>query len=224
MTIIFEERLSDSPSIETVTRGYTARDGSCIRPAETNWHMVLRKFEGKVNLLVVGPWRSAGEISYGGGAELLWIRLKLGTFLPTMPPATLLDTETPLPTLSRQSFWLAGSSWQFPDFENADTFVDRMARSGILVGDPVVSATLQDQPEAVPERTVRHHFRCATGLTQKFIQQMQRAQQAQALLRQGTSVLDTVYEAGYFDQAHLTRSLKHFLGYTPAQIARLSKA
>jgi methylphosphotriester-DNA--protein-cysteine methyltransferase len=52
---------------------------------------------------------------------------------------------------------------------------------------------------------------------------MQRAQHAQALLQQGVSILDTVDEAGYFDQPHLTRSLKQFIGYTPAQIIRLSQ-
>jgi AraC-like DNA-binding protein len=32
------------------------------------------------------------------------------------------------------------------------------------------------------------------------------------------SILDTVYQAGYFDQAHLTRSLRRFIGQTPAQL------
>jgi Transcriptional regulator containing an amidase domain and an AraC-type DNA-binding HTH domain len=32
------------------------------------------------------------------------------------------------------------------------------------------------------------------------------------------SILDVVYEAGYYDQPHLTRSLKYFIGQTPAQI------
>ncbi len=32
------------------------------------------------------------------------------------------------------------------------------------------------------------------------------------------SILDTVERAGYFDQPHLTRSLKRFIGQTPAQI------
>jgi methylphosphotriester-DNA--protein-cysteine methyltransferase len=39
-------------------------------------------------------------------------------------------------------------------------------------------------------------------------------------LKQGVSILDTVHEAGYFDQAHLTRSLKYLIGQTPAKIAR----
>jgi len=44
------------------------------------------------------------------------------------------------------------------------------------------------------------------------------------LLHQGTSILDAVYKAGYFDQPHMTRALKRFTGQTPAQIARLSKS
>jgi AraC-like DNA-binding protein len=39
-------------------------------------------------------------------------------------------------------------------------------------------------------------------------------------LKQGISILSAVYEAGYYDQAHLTRSLKRFIGQTPAQIIR----
>jgi AraC-like DNA-binding protein len=35
---------------------------------------------------------------------------------------------------------------------------------------------------------------------------------------------DVVYEAGYFDQPHLTRALKHFIGQTPAQIMDRSRS
>jgi len=34
------------------------------------------------------------------------------------------------------------------------------------------------------------------------------------------SILDVVHEAGYFDQPHLTRSLKYRVGETPAEIIR----
>jgi len=47
---------------------------------------------------------------------------------------------------------------------------------------------------------------------------MNRAHKAVELLQQGVSILDTVYEAGYYDQPHLTRSLKQFIGKTPSQI------
>src|SRR5438270_126041 len=43
------------------------------------------------------------------------------------------------------------------------------------------------------------------------------------LLKQGVSILDTVEQAGYFDQPHLTRSLKYLIGQTPAQILEKSR-
>jgi len=39
-------------------------------------------------------------------------------------------------------------------------------------------------------------------------------------LKEGVAILDAVHQAGYFDQAHLTRSLRRFTGQTPAQIIR----
>jgi hypothetical protein len=224
MSILSEERQASSPYVETITRGRTASDGSALRPAESHWHMVLRRLEGNVDLLVVGPWTSAGVISYTEGAELLWIKFKLGTFLPHLPTGNLLDRETVLPGAARKSFWLNGSTWQFPDYDNADTFVDRLAREGVLAYDPVVNAVLQDHPQDISARTVRHRFKRSAGLSATYIRQMQRAQQAQSLLQQGVSILDTVEEAGYFDQPHLTRSLKQFLGCTPAQILHLRKS
>jgi methylphosphotriester-DNA--protein-cysteine methyltransferase len=90
-------------------------------------------------------------------------------------------------------------------------------RDGALAFDPVVSAALRDQPPEMSARTMRHRFLHVTGHSQAHIRQYERAQQAAALLAQGASILDTIHEAGYYDQPHLTRSLKQFAGYTPAQ-------
>ena len=65
-------------------------------------------------------------------------------------------------------------------------------------------------------------FLRVTGLTQGHIYQVERANRAAAMLRQGTPIPDTAYLAGYFDQPHLTRSLKQWIGYTPAQVIRMS--
>jgi methylphosphotriester-DNA--protein-cysteine methyltransferase len=96
-------------------------------------------------------------------------------------------------------------------------------REEILTFDPLVEAVLQGEPTDLSPRTVRHRFLRATGLTQSHILQFERAQQAAHLLQQGRSILETVFEAGYFDQPHLTRGLKQFIGYTPAQIVRMSQ-
>ena len=223
MSIIYEERASDSPYVETITHGRTASDGSTIRPAECRWHMVIVRQDGNARLLVVGPWTTAGVASWTEGAEILWLRFSLGTYMPHLPTKNVLDTETILPEAASRSFWLKGSAWQFPDHENVETFVERLVRNDVLVRDPVVNAVLQDRPQGLSRRTVRHRFLRVTGLTQGRIRQVERAQRAAALLQQGASIPDVVYELGYFDQPHLTRSLKQWVGHTPAQIVRLSK-
>ena len=128
-----------------------------------------------------------------------------------------------LPEASRTTFWLCGSAWQYPDYDNADTFVDWLVRAGLLVRDPIVEAVFQGHPHDLSLRSVQYRFVHATGLTQRTIQQIERARQAAALLEQGWSIPWVVYEAGYFDQPHLTRALKRFLGQTPAQIAHGSQ-
>ena len=223
MTIHYEARLSDSPYIESVTRGWTEGDGSVIRPAESHWHLVLVRYQGKMQLIVAGALTTSGVVLYTDGAEVLWIQLKLGTFLPALPARTLLDKETPLPGAACQTFRLNGSTWQFPTYDNVETFINRLAHAGALTSDPIVSAALQDGPQdMIASRTLRHHFLGATGMSQNHIYQIERAQQAAALLAQGASILDTMYQVGYFDQPHLTRALKQWVGHTPAEIIRMS--
>ena len=70
---------------------------------------------------------------------------------------------------------------------------------------------------------MRRRFLRATGITPGTIHQIERARFALDLLERGASILDTTFEAGYYDQPHLTRALKHFLGKTPAQIAAMEQ-
>jgi len=222
MGFVVKQRASDSPLVETIMQGRTASAGFTMRPAENCWHMVLVRHLGDARLLVVGPLTTASALSYIEGVELLWIKFKLGAFMPHWPVRDFVDTETPLPGAASQSFWLNGSAWRFPNYENADTFVDRLVREEVLASDPVVNSVLQHQRPELSSRTVRHRFLRATGLSQNQIQQVERAQRAELLLRQGLSILDTVDETGYSDQPHLTRSLKQWIGYTPAQLLQLS--
>ncbi|MGH7511433.1 MAG: helix-turn-helix domain-containing protein [Gemmatimonadales bacterium] len=69
-------------------------------------------------------------------------------------------------------------------------------------------------------RTVQRHFLLATGMTHRTWRQIQRARHAAVLLRSGASIAEAVHQAGYYDQAHLTRSLTRRIGTTPARIQR----
>lgn len=224
MDFIFDERPSDSPFIESIWRTQSERAGSFISTASTQGSIVLVRYEGETTITIRGPETKASLASYPAGVEFIGINFKLGTYMPTFPAKLVMDRQDmTIPEASRGSFWLQGAAWEFPDFENADTFIDRLAREEMLTSDPIVEAILRGHVHDLSLRSVQRRFLHATGLTPKAVQQIERARHATALLGRGYSILDTAYELGYFDQSHLTNSLKRFMGQTPAQILQPRK-
>ena len=224
MDFVCEERPTDSPFVDTIWRSQSDYEGSFISMAESQVSLVVTKYKGRAFITVRGPSTKAASVHSPAGAEFLGIQFKPGVFIPDLPVSMVMERhDLSLPEASGASFWLKGSAWQYPDFENADTFVERLVRRELLVVDPVVDAVLYGQPVEASIRTVRRRFLRSTGLTYGSLFQIERARSATALLKGGASILDTVYEAGYFDQPHLTRSLKQFIGLTPAQITDQSR-
>ena len=159
------------------------------------------------------------DVTFTGG-EYFGIIFKHGTVLPYLPADAIVDGSVDLPNASGKSFWLNGLTWQFPAYENADTFVDWLVRDDLLVCDSIVQSTLRGEPQELSPRSIQRRFLRATGLTYGALRQIERARQATLLLQESVSILDTVDMLGYADQAHLTRTLKYFIGKTPAQIIR----
>src|SRR5215216_6038560 len=219
MLLHFDDRPSDSPFVERIWRSKSERAGTFSSIAMSHWEMVITRYNGNTMLTLRGPESRATPLHVASvGAEWFGIRFKLGTVMSHLPASALVDGDLNLPDASSKSFWLYGSAWQFPTYDNTDTFVERLVREGLLTHNPIVETALQGQRRDVSIRTVRRHFLRTTGLTQSTIHQIERARYATVLLQQGTSILDTVYEAGYSDQPHLTKSLKYFIGKTPSQI------
>jgi AraC-like DNA-binding protein len=222
MKFVFEERASDSTYVEKIWRTHSDRAGSFTSLAVSHWEMVITTCSGKTTMTVRGPETKATLAECPADAEFFGIQFKLGTFMPHLPISSLVDGAVTLPAATKRSFWLHGAAWQFPDYENVDTFVDRLARQGLLAHDPVVNAIVAGQEPALSLRAMQYRFVRATGLTQRAVRQIERARHAADLIERGASIHDTLYDAGYFDQAHMTRSLKRLVGQTPAQIARSS--
>src|SRR5215204_3146205 len=219
--IVFEDRLSDSPFIERVWRSRSERSGTFRSVAASTFEMVVSRHGGRTFFTLRGPETRATLAELPADGEWLAIRFKVGTFVPKLTPDNLTDRrDVTLPEATRHSFWLNGSAWHYPDFENAETFVSRLVRKGILVRDRVVDAVLAGGAEALPPRTLQRHFLRATGLTFGAVRQIERARHATILLREDMPILDVVQQAGYYDQAHLTRSLRHRIGQTPTAIIR----
>ena len=219
MSIYATSRASDSALVDAITHGRTLAAGQPTRPAEIAWHLVIVRHQGNVQVIAVGPWSSAGTAFYGADVEVLWIRLKVGVYMSHLTPHALRDAETQLPIATGHRFYLHSHVWETPTFENADTFINRLQQADILRMDDVVVAAMNGHPPDLSARTLRYRFLRSTGLSHNHIVQVQRAQQAAELLRNGVSILDTVEMTGFYDQPHLTRSLKRYIGYTPAQLA-----
>ena len=221
MFLIFDDRASDSPMVERIWRCHSERAGTFLSVAASHWEMVVTRLHGKTTLTVRGPETHAATLDCPGDGEWLGIRFKLGTFMPQLPARNLLDRrDVTLPEATSHTFWLNGSVWEYPDFENAETFVNRLVHDGLIAVDLPVEVALRDQPQELSIRSAQRHFLQATGMTHGTIRQIERARHATNLLKQGISILDTVHQTGYFDQAHLTRSLKYLIGQTPRQIIR----
>lgn len=226
MKFLVEERPLDSPFVEQVWRTRSEQAGIFLSQASIHGEIVVTRYQGKTVLTVRGPETKVTPMNFSWtGAEFFGIKFKLGAFLPHFPPRQVRELgDIKLPEATSTSFWLCGSAWPYPDYDNAETFVDWLVRAGLLVRDPVVEAVLQGRPHEMSLRSVQYRFLQATGLTQRTIKQIERARLAATLLEQGQSISDVVYQAGYFDQSHLTRALKRFMGQTPAHLTHGSQS
>jgi hypothetical protein len=219
--ITFADRPSDSPFIERVWRSQSDRPGVFHSMASCHCVMVVTRLEGKMFLTARGPETKATMADLPAQGEWFGVLFKLGTFMPLMRSSDLRDrNDVTLPNATRRSFWLNGSALEFPSFENMETFVNRLARRGLILTDRIVEGALRGELQNVTTRTEQRRVLQVTGLTRGAIHQIERARRATFLLKQGRPILDVVHEAGYFDQAHLTRSLQRFVGQSPARIAR----
>ncbi len=219
MGFTYEQRGCDSPFVRTVWYAENQSDGVYVASADGSWDIIISRCGGRKEIRVGGPTSRANKVEYQAGTRVLGIRFRVGTFISGLRATTLPDTSLVLPAASDRAFWLRGAAWEFPDYENVEEFVARLARRNLLASDEVVDAALRGKRVGLSARSVQRHFLRTTGLTQSYIRQIERALRATDLLRRGVPIPSVVYETGYADQSHLTRSLKHLIGFTPAQVA-----
>lgn len=214
----FEERLSDSPFVERIWRTTSDRSDTFTSMALSHWQICVWTSEGKTNLTLRGPETKATTALVPANTEFFGIVFKLGTFMPDLPASQLVDRDFTLPEAAGHYIRLDSSAWELPNYENADVFLRRLALQGLLIRDTTVDAALDGHViKEMSMRSVQRRFLQTVGITHTTIHQINRARHAMLLLQQGTPILDVVDQAGYFDQPHLTRSFKRYIGITPAQ-------
>jgi hypothetical protein len=211
---------SDSEFVEKAWSTHSEPEAAFMSIAASRWHIVVTTQRDVTQLTLRGPETRATVTPIPAGVEFFGIVFSLGTFMPAVPLAGLVDRAVTLPAATPSSVWLESSRWEIPTPCNADVFVDRLVRQGLIVRDPVVAESFQDDVEGVSTRTLQRRVARATGLTPSMIRQIARAEKAVEALGKGLSPPEAAHQLGYADQPHLIRSLKRFIGQTPTQINR----
>jgi len=224
MLFVFDDRLSDSPCVERIWTARSERAGEFLSVAASHSELVVSRYRDRTFLTVRGPETRMTTLDSPADGEWLGIRFKPGTFLPEFLPGTLRDhNDVTLPEASTRSFWLGGTVWEYPTFDNADTFVARLLKKRVIARDRTAEAVVRGELGRLSLRSAQRHFLRATGISYASFRKIERARYATNLLREGKSIADVVHLAGYADQPHLTRSLKSLIGQTPAKIAEMSR-
>jgi len=219
-----EERGADSEWVARVTRVRFDAGWEGVTTPDGCWDLVVRKVGGTVRVLQTGIITRPVALAYGAGDEYLSISFRPGVFMPRLPGEEMVDRGVERPTPSARAFWVDDEKLEIPTFENAEGLVERLVKRGLLVRDELVEGVVEGRPRAATPRSMQRHFVRAMGITAKRLAQIERACQAVELLGQGRRVVDVAQELGYADQAHLTRSLKAFMGCTPGELGRRAKA
>ena len=219
-----EARSSRSPLIQETWQARSEPEESFISVAATHWEMVVTRQRGAAWLTVRGPETRATIVPIPQDAEFFGIQFSIGTFMPGLPPARLVDRTVTLPAATRRSFRLDGSAWELPRPDTADVFVDRLVRAGLLVHDPVAAEAARGNVEGFSTRSLERRVVRATGLSRGAIGRIRRAERAVELLSRGVPASEAARRTGYADQPHLTRSLGRLVGQTPSQIGSSASA
>jgi hypothetical protein len=212
VALLFDTRASDSPWVGSVWTCTSDGVTEMTSVAEVSWGLVFFVQDGNAFASITGPETRTGTAPVPEGARFVGIQFAVGTSLRTVPTPELVDGGAELPDATRRAFWLDGVRWETPGPDDAEALVARLVRAGAVVRDPLVADVRRGYRPDVSARTLERRFRAATGLTQGAVRQIERAREAATLLAAGTPVADVVSKLDYFDEPHLIRGLRRYVG------------
>lgn len=221
MSFTYEDKKPDSLYIDKIWHTYTTSDGVFTAGLDGNWDIIIFKDPQKVRVTVNGVGKRAAKVPYAAGVDSVGIALKPGVFLRDLKGKDIVDSQHVLSKGNVPYVEISGLLFKIPDFDSAESFVEELISKGILLINNIVLE--DDTKKKISDRTLRRHTMTTTGLSPYFFHQIQRAQHATQLLQKGVPIAQAALEAGYTDQAHMTKAVKSLMGLTPAQIAERSK-
>lgn len=213
----YEEKSSRLPFIQYLWRANVAQVGKYDDIAKETWGLAFTKHvDGSLAAELLGPSYSHRVLESALGDEYWGVEFYSSVTMIGVDKPKLTGKLVPLLVIDG-NFFIGENSYTIPSFEELEAFCDNLEKQGIIL---YISNSLEYQG-SLSLRSNQRHYRKTVGLTRTQSSQIRRAKLASTLLQGGTAPMDAALEAGYADQAHMTRSLKSLLGKTPAQIKHL---
>lgn len=215
---MYEFRESEHPLVSIVWRSVAEEGGTYVDAANEFWGLGFGTGPwGAGEAVLIGPSLSLRNLEVQAGDDNWGVEFRAHVFLRGVPKLDVLGEIRPLPTDGR-FFTLAGVRFPVPTYAGMEALVEALVTQGVLVGPPELARALAGEDAGYSERQLQRRFSSEVGLRRKQVAQLQRARRAYALLQAGRSLAEAAHEAGYADQAHMTRAFRLIAGRTPARI------
>jgi AraC-like DNA-binding protein len=217
----FEHRDADIEVVDRVWRSWSDAEQTMTSAARTCWHLIVWRERGILFAGLRGPETQATTAQVPSEAEFLGVRFVFGAVLRPIPVRTIIDGFASLPVTEAGRIIIGGDDWEAPTYDNVEVFVRRLRRAGLLARarfgdeDDEVRERADDSPSV---RTLQRRYRAITGLSRTAVRQIDRANAAATLLRDGCDWRVVIDRLDYFDQAHLGHALRRYIGRTAREL------
>jgi hypothetical protein len=219
-----ERRTSDSPYIDKVWRSKALSDGTYLATPDASWDLIAAvKADGTRVVFITGQATKAERLDYKAGEQSVVIQFTAGAYLPDFKGAPFTNNFIMLPLPDDTHFELAGHIFPWPTFENAEELIAEMVRLRALANDDIVNSVLHGTPKASSKRSIERRFKTTTGLSPKKLADIRRAQEAVRMLKSGKDPSTTAADAGYYDQPHMSKSLKKLMDSLPSDVDNINQ-
>ena len=220
MGLIFNAVAGELPLVQRVWSASCDAPTRFTSAAKTSSMIAFARGDAGVTVHLRGPETTGTPLTCPEGYEFFGVELRLGAYLPLHPPSGLTDlNDAVLPTLPGDRILLGDRDWEMPTEQNVDVFLDRLARAGLLIFDPLVDEIRHgERPRGMSERIAQIRFRRAVGISHRKLVSIEQARHAARLLTAGRSIADVVTASGYYDQPQLARAMRWATGHTPGEL------
>jgi AraC-like DNA-binding protein len=166
-------------------------------------------------LVVAGPATGHKFATVPANTAAMGIRFRVGAAgaALALPAAELLDATVPL-----DDIWGPELTERVGEDPTLETLMAAVAPRLTGETDALVRAAATGVAPNVSARQLRRRFAAAVGYGPKTLQRILRFQRFLALAQHDTDLARLAFEAGYADQAHLTRECSRLAGLPPAAL------